>query len=152
MIINIPNYKKLEIENIVLDYNGTIAKDGVVIEGVKEILKQLSAEFDIYVITADTHGSVKANMQNSAKIKILTSSSHTLEKAEFVKKLGKCAAVGNGNNDALMLEFAELAIAVMGDEGLSVSALKSADICVNDIFEAFALLQNPKRLIATLRK
>ena len=34
--IKINNYKKLSIKHILLDYNGTLAKDGVLKEGVKK--------------------------------------------------------------------------------------------------------------------
>lgn len=34
--------KKLELEHVVLDYNGTVAVDGVLVPGVREILNRLS--------------------------------------------------------------------------------------------------------------
>ena len=64
MIIDIPGYKKLQITTLLLDYNGTIAEDGIIRPAVKERLQKLSKELSIYVLTADTHGteghSVKA--------------------------------------------------------------------------------------------
>ena len=33
--IEIPNYKTLELEYLVLDYNGTIALDGEILDAVK---------------------------------------------------------------------------------------------------------------------
>ena len=36
MKINIPNFKNIELKNIVCDYNGTIAKDGKLLAGVSE--------------------------------------------------------------------------------------------------------------------
>ncbi len=59
-------------------------------------------------------------------------------------------AIGNGNNDQLILKEAALGIAVMGDEGMSVSTLESADIVVKNISHALDLFLKPKRLIATL--
>lgn len=50
-----------------------------------------------------------------------------------------------------MLKKAVLGIAVIGYEGASVKALNAADIVVKDINEGLGLLQNPKRLKATLR-
>ena len=56
--IIIPNYKTLDIKNIVLDYNGTIAKDGILKDEVKTLLPLLSKKYTLHVITADTFGSV----------------------------------------------------------------------------------------------
>jgi soluble P-type ATPase len=48
------------------------------------------------------------------------------------------------------LKEAGLGIAVLGDEGMSVSAMKNADIVVKSIFDALDLFLKPKRLLATL--
>ena len=64
----------------------------------------------------------------------------------------KTVAVGNGNNDHLILKEAALGIAVLGDEGMSFSAMKHADIIVKNISDALDLFLRPKRLIATLRE
>jgi soluble P-type ATPase len=37
----------------------------------------------------------------------------------------KTVAIGNGNNDHLILKEAALGIAVLGDEGLAVSSMKN---------------------------
>ncbi|WP_457561245.1 HAD family hydrolase [Caminibacter sp.] len=152
MKYEIPGFKEVEIKYIVLDYNGTIARGGEVIEGVREYLKELKKDFEIFIITADTNGSVKRNMGDEVKIHILSSKNHTQEKADFVKSLGNSIAIGNGNNDELMLKEADLSICVIEEEGASVKALLSSDIVVKDIFDAFELILNPKRMIATLRR
>ena len=51
MIIDIPGYKKLQITTLLLDYNGTIAEDGIIRPAVKERLQKLSRELSIYVLT-----------------------------------------------------------------------------------------------------
>jgi len=61
--IEIPNYKTVTLEHLILDYNGTIAKDGKVKSEVKELLPQLCKRYKVHVITADTFGSVKAELQ-----------------------------------------------------------------------------------------
>ena len=71
MMIEIPGYKTLDLKYLVLDYNGTIAVDGAIPETVKERLKDLSKEFDIYVLTADTHGTAK-QMCDGLPVKIMT--------------------------------------------------------------------------------
>lgn len=155
MTIEIPNYKNVTITDIVCDYNGTIAKDGVVLPEIKSLFVQLSQHYTLHVITADTFGSVKAQLEGyGAQIKILTSSDHTQEKADFIVTLGagQCAAMGNGNNDAEMLKSASIGIAVLGDEGCSRDTLFAADIVCQNSADALALFLEPKRLIATLRR
>ena len=152
MKLNIQNVGEIEIKNIVLDYNGTIAKDGNVKNSVFKYIQKLS-NFDIYVITADTHGSAAKNLSDSTvKLKILTSDNHTKEKAEFVKSLKNVFAIGNGSNDSMMLKAATLGICVIEDEGASVKSVINADIVCKSIEDAFELLLNPKRIIATLRE
>ncbi len=154
MTIEIPHYKNITITDIVCDYNGTIAKDGIVLPEIKTLFAQLSKVFTLHVITADTFGSVKAQLDGyGAEIKIITSSDHTQEKADFINSLGadQCAAMGNGNNDSAMLKSASVGIAVLGDEGCSTKALLNADIVCQNSNDALALFLEPKRLIATLR-
>ncbi len=155
MTIEIPHYKNITITDIVCDYNGTIAKDGIVLPQIKTLFDQLSKVFTLHVITADTFGSVKAQLEGyGAEIKILTSSDHTREKADFITTLGaeQCAAMGNGNNDSAMLLTATIGIAVLGDEGCSKTALLNADIICQNSADALALFLEPNRLIATLRR
>ena len=54
--IKIPGREELTLNYLVLDYNGTIAEDGNIIEGIRPRLAELSKDLAIYVITADTHG------------------------------------------------------------------------------------------------
>ena len=56
--LEIPGMEPLEIEHLVLDYNGTMAVNGIIIAGVMERLEKLSVLLDIHVLTADTYGSV----------------------------------------------------------------------------------------------
>ena len=61
-------------------------------------------------------------------------------------------AVGNGNNDALMLSVASVGITVTGDEGCAKDALMASDVMCKNIEEALSLVLQSKRLIATLRR
>jgi len=153
--INIPNYKKLSISNIVLDYNGTIAKDGILKKSVKKLLPLLSKNYTLHVITADTFGSVKSEVSGfDVRVKVLNSKNHTQEKADYIKSLGKksCVAIGNGKNDALMLKNAALGVAIIGDEGCATSTLMQSDLVCKSIGDALELFVNKKRLVATLRQ
>lgn len=153
-IIDIPNYKTIKLLHIVLDYNGTIAKDGVLKDEVKKILPALSKQYRIHVITADTFGSVHAQVKDyDLSVKVLSSDDHTQEKADYISSLNQqnCAAIGNGNNDIKMLKRAELGIAIMGDEGCSSQCIMASDMVCKSIEDALELFLNTKRLIATLR-
>jgi len=154
-MIEIPHYKTLNIRHIVCDYNGTIAKDGMVYPEVKVLFETLSKSYTLHVITADTFGSVTAQLAESpVTIKVLSSSDHTQEKADYISMLGaeSCAALGNGNNDRAMLQTAALGTAIFGEEGCATDTLLASDMVCQDVTEALSLFLHPKRLIATLRK
>jgi len=153
--IDIPGWGNMEIENIVLDLNGTIATDGKIPITIKEKIKSLSEEVSVYVLTADTQGTANEEIWDLNVQLVKTSEEDSkIRKFEFLSTLTpeKTVAIGNGNNDQLILKEAALGIAVLGDEGMSVSALKDADIVVKDISNALDLFLKPKRLIATLRE
>jgi len=153
--IEIPHYKTLSLKHVVLDYNGTIAKDGQLKTEVRSLLPALCEHYSVHVITADTFGSVKAQMQDfNVTVTVLQTDNHTAEKAAYIDGLGRtsCVAVGNGNNDVRMLEHAILGIAVIGEEGCATPTLLQSDIGCKNIEDALDLLLNEKRLIATLRK
>ena len=155
MRIDIPGWANIDIENIVVDLNGTVATDGKVPMEVKEKINSLSGQAKIYVLTVDTQGTADREISgmNAELIKIREEDSKQ-GKLEFLKTLNLevTVAIGNGSNDQLVLKEAALGIAVLGDEGVSGSAVKNADIIVKNIQNALDLLLKPKRLIATLRE
>ncbi len=107
--VTIPNFGHLQLQHLVLDYNGTIAVDGMLKHEVAAMLNDLSEHYEVHVITADTFGSVLGQLREfNVVVKVLQSSDHTAEKAAYIEALGAsgCIAVGNGNNDALMLKNA----------------------------------------------
>jgi len=154
-MIDIPNFKTLKITHIVCDYNGTIATDGRLNPGVKALFILLSKNYKLHVITADTFGSVHKELENfPLTIKVLKSSDHTQEKADYIKSLdaSKSVAIGNGNNDATMLKEASIGVGLIGEEGCASATLLNADLICKSIENALELFLYPKRLIATLRR
>ncbi len=152
--VEIPGYGVVEIKNLLLDYNGTLAVGGYVVAGVREILGQLATLVDIYVITADTFGSVQAELAGMpVKVTRISGKDERAEKLALVRQLGPqvTLAIGNGNNDALMLKESVIGIVIMGREGCAKSALDNADLLVGDTLCALEMLTNPDRLKATLR-
>ena len=154
LTFDIPGFKPLRLGHLVLDYNGTLACDGRVIDGVKDRLQTLAHDLRLHVITADTFGTVRQALQGTpCEIAVLPVEDQDTAKLRYVERLGpdRCACIGNGRNDRLMLKAAALGIAVMQEEGAAVEALVSADAVLPDIRAALDLLANPLRLIATLR-
>jgi soluble P-type ATPase len=152
--IKIPGYRDLQLNHIVLDFNGTIACDGKLIEGLAQNLEILSRQLSIHVITADTHGFAADQLEGlPCTLKILSEGQQEEAKASFVTNLGAdhVVAIGNGRNDRKMLQVAEIGIAVISPEALAVDTLLAADIISNDIVSALDLLLKPLRLVATLR-
>jgi len=143
----------MEIENIVLDLNGTIATDGKIPLEVKGKINSLSETVKVYILTADTQGTASKEISDMEAELLKVSEEDSAEvKLRVLKSLApqKTVVIGNGNNDHLILREAALGIAVLGDEGMSVLAMKNADIIVKNISDALDLFLKPKRLIATL--
>lgn len=153
--IDIPGYGKFEFKHLVLDVNGTIAKDGQLLAGVQEHLEELRTRLEIHLVTADTYGT-QALISESLKLTAVRIPYQDQAKAklDYIEQLGKetVVAIGNGANDAAMLDHAALGIIVIGPEGAAVESLQKAKVAAPDILAAFDLLLRPKRLIATLRR
>lgn len=153
--VNIPGRDTLNLEILVLDYNGTLALDGEIFESVKDNLIRLSPFLQIHILTSDTYGTVERQCKGlPVQVEVLKSIDHTTEKADYLSQFNsqEIVAIGNGANDHLMLKRAHLGIGVIGFEGASVQALLSADLVVHKIDDAFGLLLETQRLKATLRR
>lgn len=153
--ITIPGRGDLHLHHLVLDMNGTLATDGIVNAGVADRVAILKRQLDVVVVTADTHGGAALLERDLAVRAIrLSPGKEAEQKRDYVLRLGaeRCAAVGNGANDAAMLETAALGICVLGAEGSAVAALTSADLVARTILEALDLLLHPARIAASLRR
>ena len=152
--VDIPGWGPIRLAHIVLDYNGTLAVDGILVPGVAERLQRLSADLEVHVLTADTFGKVHEGMRGiPGRVSILPPGAQDRGKLDYVKALGvqQVCAVGNGRNDRLMLEAAALGLAVVLGEGASSATLAAADAVCLSIADALDLLIHPLRLTATLR-
>ncbi|MFZ5643965.1 MAG: HAD family hydrolase [Bacillota bacterium] len=152
--IKIPGMDIMKLNHIVLDFNGTMATDGIIIPGVIERLNSLSRELSVHILTADTFGTVREACSSvNGTVTVLSQGAGASEKEAFVRRLGEqsVVAVGNGMNDRMMLRTSALGILVIGAEGSSAHALAAADIVTGSINDALDLLLNTKRVIATLR-
>ena len=151
---SIPGWGEIALEYLLVDFNGTIAYDGHMKEGVRDLLDAVSKHLKVFVVTADTYESIGKEATGNFTVVKTGQVSSGIDKAERVRQLGPegVAAIGNGANDAMMLREAALGIAVIGEEGCATSVLKEADIVVLDIADALDLLLHPERLVATLRE
>lgn len=149
--IEIPQRGTLELLHAVFDINGTLAVNGLPVPGTIDHLQQLSLSLSIHLLTAGTHGNLDTlrSIFSFPLRQIETGE----DKVRFVQELGPTSVVafGNGANDAGMLRLAALGIAVLGEEGVALTALQAADVLAHGPISAINLLLQPKRLIATLR-
>jgi P-type E1-E2 ATPase len=153
--LDIPGRGTFKLEHLVLDVNGTIAKDGRLMEKVAKSLSALKDRLIIHLVTADTYGKQDhIDLMLGLRAVRLHPGEEARQKGDYVRGLGaeKVIAVGQGANDAEMLKAAAVGIAVMSEEGLAVEALTSASVVMPNIHEAFNLLEFPSRLVATLRR
>jgi soluble P-type ATPase len=154
ILIQVPGFADLCLEHLVIDFNGTLAEDGVLLSGVRPLLAILAEELQIHVITADTFGRAAAELAGiRLRLTIIPSVGQAEAKLQYVQAINanRVVAIGNGRNDHLMLAAVALGIAVVQQEGVAAAALSAADIIVTSIITALELLRSRQRLIATLR-
>lgn len=153
--VTIPGWGEVHLKHLVLDYNGTLAKDGHLLPGVGARLEELARRgLSLFVITADTNGTVAAQCAAlPVEVLVFDGGAVAREKAALVERLGaeETAAIGNGRNDVEMLRAAGLSLAVVGDEGAFTGALLAAHLACRTMEEALDLLLYPNRLKASLR-
>jgi soluble P-type ATPase len=152
--VEIPGSGLYEFEHFVTDFSGTLSEDGILLPGVKDRLNELSRRLKVHVLTSDTFGRAREELKGvGCVINVLEGEGHVFQKENYVAGLGASGvvALGNGNNDVLMLRTAKLGIAVCLREGCSKEALNASRMFVMSPLDAFDLLLYPKRLIATLR-
>jgi len=153
--LNIPGRGNLRLSHLVLDVNGTLAKDGRLLEKVPKPLAALRDRLAIHLLTADTYGRQEyIDKMLGLQATRIQPGDEGEQKAQYVRGLGAetVVAIGQGANDAAMLKAAAIGIAVMGEEGLAVETMLSADVLTANIYEALNLLEYPTRLVATLRR
>jgi soluble P-type ATPase len=153
--IEVPGRCLYSIENIVFDYNGTIAVNGIISSIIRDKISLLCEMANVYVLTADTYGSAAKECEG-LNVKLMTFPRDDAGdyKAKIVSSLGgnNTICFGNGYNDKKMFEVAKISVAVLEEEGICSSLISVSDILVKSIEDGINLLLKPNRLIATLRK
>jgi P-type E1-E2 ATPase len=153
--LNIPGHGTITLEHLVTDVNGTLAIDGQLLDGLARRINALQDRLEVHLLTADTHGyqEIIDRQLNLHAVRI-TKDRESEQKASFVHELGAAHvfAIGQGANDAGMLEAARLGICLISPEGTATKTLLASDIIVPNIYAALDLLDKPLRIVATLRK
>jgi P-type E1-E2 ATPase len=151
--VAIPGWAKpLHITRLVLDFNGTLARDGTLIRGVGPRLKRLAAHVDVVVLTSDTFGTARQQLSGLSVRVIVARNGAAKRRALKVMHPAGAVVIGNGVNDVPMIRAAALGIATCGAEGAATALLRAATIVVPDVRDALDLLLRPNRLVATLRR
>ena len=162
MRIALPEREPFQLDHLVCDLNGTLAEDGLLLDGVSGRLVQLGGSLSLHLLTADTHGTA-AYIVEQLHHALVGAGVYTplacervgtgMEKERYVQRLGaeRVVAIGNGANDVAMLRAVALSILVLGTEGAAVPALLAAQVVVSSAADALDLLLFPERLVATLR-
>ncbi len=155
--IKIPGFGDRHIRALVSDYTGTLSCSGTLISGVGERLVRLMNLLDIHVVTADSFGTAEEQLAGILKPHKLGEGAQDVAKEQYVTQLDPkhVAALGNGNNDRLMLQAVKraggLAVAVDNGEGCAFDALQSCDLFIVGAINALDLLLHATRVKATLR-
>jgi soluble P-type ATPase len=162
LILDIPGRDRIELEHLVCDFNGTLAEDGCLWEGVAWRVTRVSAILQIHVLTADTYGTARRASEilqeacDASRVAgpIWERVASGRDKEQYLQRLGaeSVAAIGNGANDVDMLRAAALSICVMGSEGACTEALLACQLVVTNPIDALDVLLRPSRLTATLRQ
>lgn len=151
LAVSIPGLAALQLEHLVMDLNGTLTNRGTLLDGTATRVAELRNQVNIHLVSADTFGALD-QIAGLLQVTAVRAASGA-DKLRRLDELGRerCAVIGNGTNDALVLGAAALGLAVLGPEGASSAALWAADIVCASIGDALDLLLDPKALSATLR-
>lgn len=152
----LPDGREYKLTNVVFDYNGTLAEDGILTEEIKELLAKVGDLAKVTVLTADTFGLARTQLAGltNVNLEIIDKGQEAAQKRDFVRACGEDNTIcfGNGANDMDMFKEATLAVGVIGPEGAYQPTLAQADIVVTSPKNALALLLKPARFVATLRR
>lgn len=153
ILIQRPGQQPIEIEFLLIDYEGTLSIDGRVHPKAKDKINLLSKRLKVHILIKGQKEKAEDRLKKvKAEGLFLQEGDASREKLHLLKKLGpeKTAAIGNGVDDAPVLEEAGFSICVIGKQGASGETLKRADVVVTDILDALDFLLKPLRQKATL--
>jgi soluble P-type ATPase len=152
-LIQRPGQSPLEIEFVLLNFEGTLATDRRVHPKAKDKLNLLSKRCKIYILAKGEQEAIRAILKKvKAEVIYLTEGEASQGKLDLLRQVGaaRTVAIGNGVDDVAMIEEAGLSICIIGVQGTSAEAIKKADVVFTDILYAFDFLLKPMRHKAAL--
>jgi len=153
IILQGPGRIPLEIEFILLNFEGTLATDRRIHPKAKDKLNLLSKRTNIYILTKGEQEAIREILRKlKAEVVYFKEGEVSQGKLDLLRQLGaaKSVAIGNGVDDVRMIEEAGLGICIIGVEGTSGEAIRKADVVFTDILHALDFLLKPLRHQVTL--
>jgi len=150
-----PGQSNLEIDFILIGFEGTLASDRRVHPKAKDKINLLSKRTKIYILTKGEKERVEEVLKKvKAETVYLTEGESSQKKLALLRQLGpsRTVVIGGGLDDVFMIEEAGLGVCVLGKEGTSSEAMKKADVVFTNILDALDFLLKPLRQKATLGK
>jgi len=158
MMVEIPNQGPLVLGTMVSDFNGTLAVGGKLLAGVRDRLGILAGKMRIVILTADTNGTARVELEGSgAEVLILSAAAvegeESEQKRQFVEdqKPG-VLFLGNGANDEAAMSAADLSFAIIAGEGAYMPTVNAARMVFTSPLDALDVLIHEKRLVSGLRR
>ena len=148
-----PGQEPYEIDFILIDFEGTLASDRRVHPKAKDKINLLSKRIKIYILTKGEKVGVEEVLKKvKAEIVYLDEGKSSQQKLDLLRQLGvsRTVAIGNGVDDAPMMEEAGFSLCVMGKEGTFSETMNKADVVFMNILDALDFLLKPLRQKATL--
>lgn len=143
----------LDIHFVLIDFEGTLAMDGRVHPKAKDKVNLLSKRATLYIVTKSSREKVEETLRKmTVEILYVPEGDSSQQKLNLLQRLGphQTAVIGNGLDDARIMEQAGLGMCVIGKEGSSAEAVAKADLVVTHVLDALDFLLKPLRQRATL--
>ena len=153
IILQRPGRTSLDIEFILLNFEGTLATDRRIHPKAKDKLNLLSKRTNIYILTKGEQEIIREILKKvNTEVVYFKEGEVSQGKLDLLRQLGaaKTVAIGNGVDDVPMIDEAGLGICIIGVEGTSGEAIKKADVVFTDILHALDFLLKPLRHKAAL--
>ena len=148
-----PGQEPLEVDFILVDFDGTLASDGRVHPKAKDKLNLLGKRARIHILAKGERERVEEVLTKvRAEVVYIAEGEASQAKSDLLRQLGRgrTVAIGNGVEDASMIEEAGLGICILGKEGTAASTLARADLAFTSILDALDFLLKPLRQKGTL--
>lgn len=143
----------LEIDHLLIDFEGTLAMDRRVHPKAKDKINLLSKRLKIYIFAKEERERVEDVLRRvRAEIIFLNPGESSKQKLELLKSLGglRTAVIGNGMDDLSMMKEAALGMVILGKEGASGALIQVAHLVFTNVIDALDFLLKPLRQRATL--